>query len=338
LISSILSPLSCLIALALLLLVAMALLSPFETLGWWAGWTKRELRPIEPIKAIGTADGAADYYIVYMTAIGNISSDISSRERRLLARLEEVMPGETMIVTDVFPFSATNNPLNGERSLAWLWQRIHNTRLGGRGSGLAALIFLRNLFQVAVSSDPRYGPIYNVGVARELVRSLIFHGYPPESGIPIAVMGWSGGGQIAVGVVPYLSEALQAPVTVVSIGGVMSADPGISDLEHLYHLQGSKDKFPVIGEILFPGRWPFMRHSTWYHAKQEGKISYVVPGPMRHTGKGDYYDRHAMLPNGESHVDRTAQVIAALLSGQEVPELPDEAASLVAPPAGQPPS
>ena len=85
-----------------------------------------------------------------------------------------------------FPFSVTNNPLNGERSLGWLWQRIHNSRLGRRGSVLAMLIFVRNLFQVGVSSDPRYGPIYNVGVARELMRSLLRHGYPPDSGIPIA--------------------------------------------------------------------------------------------------------------------------------------------------------
>ncbi len=311
-----LPPLFCLIILAFFLLVTMALISPFEALSWWAGWTKRDLQPVEPIEVPDVAADQVDLYIVYLTAIGGISADISVRERRFLVHLEKALPGNTVIISDVFPFSVNNNPLNGERTLAWLWQRIHNTRLGGRGSGLAALIFIRNLFQVAVSSDPRYGPIYNVGVARELARSLIHHGYPPGSGIPIVVMGWSGGGQIAVGVVPYLSQALQAPVFVVSIGGVMSADPGISDVKHLYHLQGSRDSFPRIGQILYPGRWPFMRHSAWYRAQEEGKISTIDPGPMRHTGRGDYFDRRSMLPSGQNHLERTVKVIVDVLGEQ----------------------
>lgn len=319
--NSILSPLTCLIGLALLLLVTMALLSPFEALGWWAGWTKQELQAPEPVKAGPTPVSDADLFIVYLTAIGGISADLSGREQRFLTRLEAAMPGNVVIIDDVFPFSVTNNPLNGERPLAWLWQRLHNSRLGGKGSGFATLIFIRNLFQVGVSSDPRYGPIYNVGVARELTLSLLRHGYQPESGVPIAVMGWSGGAQIAVGVAPYLHEALQAPIYVISIGGVMTDDPGITHVEHLYHLQGSRDRFPMIGEVLFPGRWPFMRSSAWHRAEHLGKISVIDPGPIRHTGKGDYIDAHTVLANGQSNLDRTVEVIAAVLSDQPVPDL-----------------
>lgn len=316
--SSILSPIFCLLALGLLLLVIMALLSPFEALGWWAGWTKRELNPTAPLPAAAETDTDIDYYLVYLTAIGGISAEtISKRERIFLNELEAAMPANVEIITDVFPFSVTNNPLNGERSWSWLWQRIHNSRLGRRGSMLAVLIFIRNLFQVGVSSDPRYGPIYNVGVARELTRSLLRHGYPPDSGIPIAVMGWSGGGQIAVGVAPYLHEALQAPVYVVSIGGVISDDPGISGVEQLIHLQGSEDKFPRIGEILFPGRWAMVRHSAWNRAWRAGRIRIIEPGPMKHTGRGDYFDYHTLLADGQNYAQRTAEVIAAALTGQE---------------------
>lgn len=336
--SSILTPLSCLIGLAFLLLVTMALLAPFESLGWWAGWTKRDLQPVAPLEEFNPAAEPADLYIVYLTAIGGISADLSSRERRFLKRLETAMPGKVVIIDDVFPFSVNNNPLNGERPLSWLWQRMHNSRLGGKASGFAILIFVRNLFQVAVSGDPRYGPIYNFGVARELTRSLIQHGYPPDSGIPIAVMGWSGGGQIAVGVAPYLHEALQAPVYVVSIGGVISDDPGLDQVEHLYHLQSSKDRYPRISEVLYPGRWRVMRHSHWFRAEEAGRISVIDPGPMRHTGRGDYLDRHTILANGQSNLDRTVAVIVALLQGQPVPELNDPAMPALPSEAGQPPS
>lgn len=321
--SSLLSPLTCLIALALLLLVTMAWLAPFEALGWWAGWTKRDLSPVISANEVDPSGNPADLYIVYLTAIGGISADLSSRERKFLNHLDEAMPGDVVIIDDVFPFSVNNNPLNGERTLSWLWQRMHNSRAGGKASGFAVLIFVRNLFQVAVSGDPRYGPIYNFGVARELTNSLLRHGYPPNSGIPIAVMGWSGGGQIAVGVAPYLHEALQAPVYVVSIGGVISDDPGLDQVEHLYHLQSSKDRFPRISEVLYPGRWKVMRHSHWYRAENAGRISVIDPGPMRHTGKGDYLDRHTILPNGQSNLDRTVEVIVAALQGETIPELDD---------------
>jgi hypothetical protein len=213
----------------------------------------------------------------------------------------------------------SNNPLNGERLLGWLWQRIHNSRMGGKGSISAILIFVRNLLQVGVSGDPRYGPIYNVGVARELALSLLKHGYDISSGVPITVMGWSGGGQIAVGVVPYLHQALDAPVYVASIGGVLTDDPGVASVEHLYHLQSSKDKFPTIGDILYPGRWKFVRYSAWNRTKAEGRITQVDPGPMIHTGRGDYFDRHATLPDGVTHVEKTAALIADFIHSQPTP-------------------
>jgi hypothetical protein len=319
--STYLEPLTCLIALAFLLLVGMSLLAPFESLGWWAGWTKRELQPAIPLDEVNPADEPATIYIVYLTAIGGVSADLSSRERRFLNRLEAAYPDNAVIIDNVFPFSVTNNPLNGERPLAWLWQRIHNSRLGGKATVFSALIFVRNFFQVAVSGDPRYGPIYNFGVAREVTRSLIQQGYPPGSGIPIAVMGWSGGGQIAVGVAPYLHEALGAPIYVVSIGGFISDDPGLDKVQHLYHLQSATDHYPTISEILYPGRWRIMRHSHWHRADDAGRISVIDPGPMRHTGKGDYFDRNTILPNGQSNLDRTIAVIIAVLRGELIPEL-----------------
>jgi hypothetical protein len=331
-VNTILTPLTCLIALAFILLIGMALLAPFESLGWWAGWTKRELQPDIPLEELGLEKNpAAAIYIVYLTAIGGISANLSSREKRFLDRLEESYPEQVVIIDDVFPFSVTNNPLNGERPLAWLWQHLHNSRLGGKPGIFATLIFVRNLFQVAVSGDPRYGPIYNFGVAQELTRSLIYHGYPPNSGIPIAVMGWSGGGQIAIGVAPYLHKALGAPIYVVSIGGVMSDDPGLDQVEHLYHLQSTNDNFPRISEVLYPGRWRIMRHSHWYRAEDAGRITIIDPGPMRHTGKGDYLDQHTILPNGQSNLDRTIEVIIAALLGQAIPELLVDKAQSVSP-------
>lgn len=302
------------IGLALILVFLFALLSPFEALGWWAGWGKKRIEPELPSREDREAarETAAPYYIVYLTAIGGVSAeDISKRERTFLARLQEALP-DAVIIDDVFPFSVTNNPLNGERPLGWLWRRIHESRMKRqfKGALLSSLIFLRNLLQVAVSADPRYGPINNVGVANEIAKSLVRHGYPLDSAAPIVVMGWSGGGQIAVGVARYLHRGLNAPVYVVSIGGVLTDDPAVEDVERLLHLQSSKDKFPNIGNILYPGRWKIVPHSAWNRALAAGKIITIDPGPMIHTGRGDYFDYRATLPDGKTHVEKVVELIA----------------------------
>ncbi|MFO7681446.1 MAG: hypothetical protein R6X34_15480 [Chloroflexota bacterium] len=321
--SVVIEPLLCLLSLGLFLVFVMAILSPFEALGWWSGWSKNHITPQKPAEGLPLrhtiTDYNGNYYLVYLTAVGGVSAqDISKRERGFLERLQTRLE-DAVIVDDVFPFSVSNNPLNGERQLGWLWRRIHDSRMRGRGSLLVALIFVRNVLQVGVSGDRRYGPIYNVGVAREIALSLLKHGYDIGSGKPITVMGWSGGGQIAVGVVPYLHQALDAPVYVASIGGVITDEPGVAAVEHLYHLQSSKDKFPKIGDLLYPGRWKIVRYSEWNQAKADGRITIVDPGPMIHTGKGDYFDRHVTQPDGTPNVERTVNLVVEFIKSQPLP-------------------
>jgi hypothetical protein len=126
-------------------------------------------------------------------------------------------------------------------------------------------------------------------------------------------MGWSGGGQIAVGSARYLSRIFRAPVYVISIGGVILDDPGIDDIAHLYHLEGSQDNIPRIGDYMSPGRWKFFKRSPWNKAWDEGRITIIDPGPMTHTGKGDYFDARAKLPGGKTHAERTAEVITEIV-------------------------
>jgi len=306
----------------LLLLFLMALFSPLEALSWWAGWSGHAPKPRklseEAMAEIEQEDAQPDtaqetepdYYLVYLTAIGGVSAEeISFRERVFLDGLHNALP-ESRIISDVFPFSVTNNPLTGERVFGWLWRKIHERRKTITGSLLSIFIFARNLFNVAVSADPRYGPINNAGVAREISKSLFRNGYPIEGGIPVVTMGWSGGGQIAVGVAPFLNLGLNAPIYVVSIGGVLTDDPGITFVEYLWHLQGSKDKFPMLGDILFPGRWSVNKRSAWNHFKRAGRMTVIDPGPMIHTGKGDYFDPKTKLPDGQTHVEKVVAIIA----------------------------
>lgn len=184
-------------------LVLAGLLAPFEALGWWAGWygdsrdtTTLSHKPRATPKPQITP--TASHYIVYLDGIGKSSFRYSLRSKKFLERLEASLSSDRLLIKNIIPYSVINLPLTIDRPLARLWQWIERT------SKLEVLILLRNMFQVAVSVDSRYGPIYNRGTAQIIIDRLLSRGYQPGSGVLITLIGYSGGGQISLGAVPYL--------------------------------------------------------------------------------------------------------------------------------------
>jgi len=311
-----------LIGLGLFLLLVAAVIAPLESLGWWAGWSGKPKRLEEIMEGnIVTATNQpsaleAETYVVYLSGIGVVSADgLAPDEVDFINQLEAIMP-EAEIITDVFPYSVNNNPLTGQRILTPLWNQVRKIQAKNPNNPAALItINFRNLLQVLVSADPRYGPIYSVGVAEEVARSLANHGYRLGSQKPVYLIGFSGGGQISVGTTPYLSPMIKAPVYVLSIGGVISDDPGIKHVGHLRHFYGGKDPFQKLGDILWSGRWPVMGQSAWNQAKAQGRISMVDLGPMAHNSYGGYYDVRVKLPDGKNHCVATAEAVRdAILS------------------------
>lgn len=291
------------------LLLLTAVLAPLESLGWWAGWFGEHEAPalagapvpVEPPKSGAVVSAPATHYLVYLSGIGAIDGNsIPAVERVWLDTLNNAIPGSEL-VADVFPYSVTSAGLTSRRFAQRFYRWLEQRRLKNPQAIEQAIVNLRNMFQVAVSADKRYGPIYNVGVARSIVRRLSMHGYVPASGVPITILGWSGGGQIALGAAPYLRSMLQAPIRVVSIGGVLSDDPGVAAVEHLYHFYGSRDPIQAVGQKLYAGRWPIFPRSSWNLAMQSGKLTFTCLGPMKHVGAGYYWDPDTTLPDGRSY-------------------------------------
>jgi hypothetical protein len=309
-----------LVCLGGLVLLILALLAPLETLRWWAGWAPGPA-PDAPLQSASAAQTSpAPLYVVYLSGVAAIDPhQMHEKEASFLDRVaEQIAPA--ILVRDVFPYSVTNNPLTGERPLAWLWRRV-SAMSNKRGKSLAdwaglGLVTVRNMLQVLVSADPRYGPPSSFGVAKEITRALVQSGYRLDSRAPVMLLGYSGGGQVAVGAAPYVRQILQAPISVTGIGGVYSDDPGILAVEHLYQLAGSRDYTRRIGDLLFPGHWFLFPRSAWHHAQRAGKITTLDMGPMKHTLKGDYFSRSSKLADGMSHADKTARTIGALVAQQ----------------------
>lgn len=289
-------------------------LAPFEALGWWAGWFGRERDAIHSSPPqVGSSK--AKQFVVFLTGIHSVSGEtFARREIDMLAALREALPEAEIL--EIFPYSVNNRALTGQRFFAWFWRialRLKLSRLAIAGF----IINLRNLFQVAVSADRRYGPIYNQGTAETIYQALLQHGYAPGSGAPITLIGYSGGGQIAVGAASYLKAIVGAPVTVITLGGIMASDPGLLALERLYQLVGERDRVQWLGKLLFPGRWPVLPYSSWNQARAKGIIRTLPLGPVDHTGRGGYLDSESFLPDGRSHLEQTVEVICAIIRGQE---------------------
>jgi hypothetical protein len=305
-----------LLGIALLGLLIWAALAPFEGLGWWAGWFGDKIYNEDTSALLSSTpnDPDADSYIVFLSGVARVSGEtFSRREQNFLRRLSEVMPG-TVVIDNIFPYSVNNLPLTGQPVFAGLWRWALRRKLSRHWlEGLAGyLINVRNIWQVAISVDKRYGPIYNQAMAQVIISALAQRGYDPDRRRPVMVIGYSGAGQIAVGTATYLKEELGAPIFVISLGGIFGSDVGLLAADHVYHLYGTADRSQRLGKILSPGRWPFFFYSAWNRALRMGRISEICLGPISHAGETGYLTTSRKLPDGLSHLEKTVQTIASL--------------------------
>lgn len=304
---------------------AWAAFAPFETLGWWAGWFGDKVY-FEDLPSSGqghTRHSTAQCFIVFLSGVGRVSGQtLSRREMGFLQRLAEKMPS-AVVIDDIFPYSVNNLPLTGQPFFASIWRWALRRKLSRRRLEQLAgyLINTRNIFQVAISADPRFGPIYNQALSQVLVQGLQQRGFDLENPKPVIVMGYSGAGQIALACVTYLQEWITAPITMISLGGVLTNDPGVLAAHHVYHLQGQLDNAQKLGLWFSPGRWPIFRSSYWNRARRAGKITFVDMGKMGHTGRAGYLDIKTLLPDGRSYLEHTVDTIIGLVQ-QIVDESP----------------
>ena len=246
---------------------------------------------------------------MYLSGIAMLDgSSMSRREHAVLEEVRKQLP-DVVITEDVFPYAMENRGLP-QRATAWLWRRLDWARRRFPWSPLPFLINLRNVMQVLVSADPRYGGTYNFGVACVVWRSLLNAGYDPDDPAPVTLIGYSGGAQIACGVARFLA-AHDVRVDVVSIGGVYADDPGLDHVGSLTHLKGSRDRTQSLGTIAFPGRWFTAPLSPYGRAVRDGRIHTVNMGPIHHNG---YFSRHITLPDGGTPKQETIEQLVKALS------------------------
>jgi predicted Abi (CAAX) family protease len=296
-------------------LVIGGLLAPLEALGWWAGWYGDAVQPLPPL-APTPAPGAVAIrrFIVYLDGVNQATPEYQPAVAQYLAELEQHLPADIALVKGLIPYSVLNRSLTEDRPLAFFWRWVEAISANLVG-WVGIIINLRNIMMVGVSADARYGPIFNQGLAQQAYESLLQAGYPPDGGVPLTIIGYSGGGQMAMGIMPFLKQAFFAPIEVISLGGVISGNVQALEVEQLYHLAGSKDSIQRLGPLLFPRRWRPFFLSYWNRARRKGKISVIPLGPVGHQVPGGIVDPNAFLPDGRSHLQQTLELTLEILVG-----------------------
>jgi hypothetical protein len=178
---------------------------------------------------------------------------------------------------------------------------------------LSSLINVRNLFQVAVAADPRYGPMFSYGVAQVIADRVTAVGYVANVSRPLVLLGYSGGAQVAVGAAPFLRDMLGASAHVISLGGVLDSHPAMRMLARLDHIIGENDTTERLGRMVYPGRWRVSATSAWNKARREGIVHIQKLHGMRHNTPGGYMDPDARAINNELNPVVTARTIASLV-------------------------
>jgi hypothetical protein len=283
-------------------LLAEALLARYEVLAFTAGWRTptAELPEGMPYALGAAADRPPDAYLVYLDGIGKRRFRDSRDGGRLVKALIAGAP-ELRVLGQVLPYSPLADPLADRPVWAWLRRRV----------GL--LLFLHNVMQIFVAADRRYRPLYNRAVGTQIATQLRLAGYQPGSDIPVVLLSYSGGAQVAAGAVDELHTRLRAPLLLIALGGFHNGANDLTHARHLYELTSANDRIARVGTWIFPQRWRLFRRSGWNRARRAGKVTVHRLDPATHVGPLSYISPEAKLPDGRSHLDRTADTVISLI-------------------------
>ncbi len=298
-----------------LALIAEGFLARYELLVYGVGWRSpvTELPHGLPIARGADPDRPPLGYLVYLDGIGKRRSQDSRDGGQLVKALILGAP-EFRVLGQVQPYSPLAAPLADRPVWAWLRRRA------------GVLLFVHNVVQTFVAADRRYRPLYNRAVGAQIAVQLQRAGYRARSGVPVVLLSYSGGAQVATGSVEELHRRLGAPMSLILLGGFHNGANDLTHTQHVHHLTSARDRIERVGVWMFPLRWHVSWWSGWNRARRQGKLTVERLDPATHVGRSSYISPAAQLPDGRSHLDRTADLVIALAR-----------ADCANPPAGIPP-
>jgi hypothetical protein len=239
----------------------------------------------------------ADRFVVYLDGIHQSVEEHPPQVAALLAELAAGLPSGTVLIEGVQTYTISPAELAADAGSRWFWRRLfalqehHPNRLVNAICG--ALVQANNVIKVGISADRRYGPILNYELALKVARRLVEAGLRQGSGQRIVLLGYSGGGEMAMGMADVLQVLCRCPVQILTCCGVFSGNQRLDQVAGIAMVVGSRDPVAALGPLLFPGRSPLLPLSNWNKARFAGRVKREVVADMGHNGRsGPFSPRH----------------------------------------------
>lgn len=259
---------------------------------FWNGWLGELPDPARLFAEQATAAGkpSAQCYLVYLDGIHQSTEQHPPRVAALLAELAAQLPAGTVLIEAIETYTISPAELAADAGSRWFWRRLfalQESHPNPLVSGIcAALVQTNNVIKVGISADRRYGPILNYELALKVVQRLVEAGLRQGSGQRIVLLGYSGGGEMAMGMADVLQVLCRCPVQILTCCGVFSGNQRLSQAAGIAMVVGSRDPVAALGPLLFPGRSPLLPLSNWNKARLAGRVRREVVAGMGHNGQG----------------------------------------------------
>lgn len=274
-----------------LVVVVVALVGVYSVMVdfvFWEGWMEglpdpNHLFPDDP-------EGECDHrhFVVYLDGIHQSEESHPPRVSDFLQTLEQAIDQDALLVKGIEAYTITPVGLRSTPLAQWFWHRLfalQEHHPNGWVRFLCAFcVQANNVIKVGISSDRRYGPVMNYELSLKIARRLARLGFHPSRAARVVLVGYSGGGEMAIGTAAMLQRLCRVPVQVITVCGVFSGNGDLESVDHVAMVVGAKDPVAAFGRIAYPGRSPLLPLSNWNRWLAHGRLHrYEIPA-MNHNG------------------------------------------------------
>lgn len=281
---------------------------------FWEGWVHGLPDPSRLFASGRHPSSDHRHYLVYLDGIHQSEESHPPRVSEFLECLDREIPEDTLLVKGIEAYTITNAGLRTTTLGGWFWQRLFALQ-EHHANGLVRFICAfcvqaNNVIKVGISSDRRYGPVMNYELALKIARRLDAIGFRPDHAARIVLVGYSGGGEMAIGTAEILQQLCRVRVQVITVCGVFSGNGALASVEDVAMVVGTRDPVAALGRIAYPGRLSLLPLTNWNRWQRRHQLQrYPIEG-MNHNGASGPFSvafRGAVVEAICSELERSAQ-------------------------------
>lgn len=284
------------VAVVLIVVALAGMYSVMADFVFWEGWQQGLPDPSHLFETAEAIDAPHRHFVVYLDGIHQSEESHPPRVSDFLDVLQQGIAADMLLVKRIEAYTIMPVGLRASSYSQWFWQRLFALQeqhpIGLIRFLCAFFVQANNVIKVGISSDRRYGPVMNYELALKIARRLEGVGFHPSRASRVVLVGYSGGGEMAIGAAAMLQKICHVPVQVITVCGVFSGNGDLTSVDHVAMVVGSRDPVATLGRIAYPGRLFLLPLSNWNRWQRTRSLHrYSIDG-MSHNGDSGPFSDH----------------------------------------------